>query len=496
MNGHDLNNNQSVSLDMIRFQMLSNAEIRSLSVINDSKYGITQSEVSGNGKNTILDPRLGTTDSHRVCEKCNQDINRCPGHFGHTELAVPIFNYAFIEIARIVLGCVCLNCSKILITKKNQEEVMYIIRLFKGHVRLTRLRNVFKGVKRCQRPDVECGCPVPVIKKAVKGNFGLIAEYMDEQNEGEEERVTKGKKKVENLDAKRVYGILRNISDEDMLMLGFNPELCRIENVIMKVYPIPPLAIRPSVRTSVTSSSNFEDTLISQIQYMVKTNNDIRKELDRDTGVETKRLTELTTLLQCYALTLYNNDQKNMPKLEQKISGKQMKSISERLTGKTGLIRGSMMGKRVDYSARTVITSDPNLSLDELGIPIKIAMTVTYPEKVNPQNIDELTRYVRNGTEVYPGANYVIPAGQNGSAWNLKFVKGYKLKIGDIVERHMINGDPTIFNRQPSLHKLSMQCHRANIINDKSLNTFRINVSVTTPYNADFDKLSVENKGR
>jgi DNA-directed RNA polymerase II subunit RPB1 len=157
-----------------------------------------------------------------------------------------------------------------------------------------------------------------------------------------------------------------------------------------------------------------------------------------------------------------------------------------------------MITKRVDFSARTVITSDPNLSLDEVGVPIKIAMNVTIPEIVTPYNIDRLSKLVKNGRTVYPGANYVIPINApDGKKYTIDLryrKKGIKLRPGDVVERHLQNGDPVLFNRQPSLHKLSMMCHYANVIDDDRLNTFRLNVTATTPYNADFDKLSVENR--
>jgi len=144
----------------------------------------------------------------------------------------------------------------------------------------------------------------------------------------------------------------------------------------------------------------------------------------------------------------------------------------------------------VNYSARTVITSDPNLGLDELGVPIKIATNITVPEVVTMFNMDKLSKLVRNGRDVYPGANFVIPLfnlEQNKmTKIDLRYrKKSVKLHIGDIVERHIVDGDPVLFNRQPSLHKMSMMCHRVRVIKDETLCTFRINVTVTTPYNAD-----------
>lgn len=148
--------------------------------------------------------------------------------------------------------------------------------------------------------------------------------------------------------------------------------------------------------------------------------------------------------------------------------------------------------KRVDFSGRTVITSEPNIGIDELGIPIKIAMNLTFPEIVTAHNYERLSKLVKNGRSVYPGANFVIPSSASGLTRkyhiDLRYrKKTVKLRYGDRVERHLVNGDPVLFNRQPSLHKLSMMGHKARVIPDARLNTFRVNVSVTSPYNADFD---------
>merc|ERR1711916_268813 len=185
-------------------------------------------------------------------------------------------------------------------------------------------------------------------------------------------------------------------------------------------------------------------------------------------------------------------DKSSILTCEQKMGGKKFKSISERVKSKKGRIRGNLMGKRVNFSARSVITSDPNLKLHELGVPKKIAMEITFPEVVTAYNIKRLTNLVGNGRYNYPGANYIVQTNNLDSSdvreYDLRYrKKTIKLRYGDVVERHLVNGDPVLFNRQPSLHKLSMMCHLANVIDDDRFNTFRLNVNVTPPYNADFD---------
>jgi len=181
---------------------------------------------------------------------------------------------------------------------------------------------------------------------------------------------------------------------------------------------------------------------------------------------------------------MVDNNLAGMPQAMQK-SGRPLKSIRQRLKGKEGRIRGNLMGKRVDFSSRTVITGDPNISIDEVGVPRSIAKTLTFPELVTPHNVVRLQELVRNGAEEYPGANYIIR--QSGGLVNLKHVPqagDQPLQIGDTVERHLQDDDYVIFNRQPSLHKMSMMGHRVRVM---PFSTFRLNLSVTTPYNADFD---------
>ena len=174
-------------------------------------------------------------------------------------------------------------------------------------------------------------------------------------------------------------------------------------------------------------------------------------------------------------------------------SGRPLKSIKERIIGKTGRVRGNLMGKRGDFTARTVITPDPTIENNKLGVPIKIAMTLTFPEVVTPTNIDFLTGLVRNGMDTYPGANYVfklskIERGRKQLPIQLRYQRGsVDLQYGDVVERHMLDDDIVLLNRQPTLHKQSMMGHRVKVINDPTLMTYRLSVAITTPYNADFD---------
>ena len=189
-------------------------------------------------------------------------------------------------------------------------------------------------------------------------------------------------------------------------------------------------------------------------------------------------------MVQYYVATLVDNNIPGVSAVAQR-SGRPLKTIRERLNGKGGRVRGNLMGKRVDFSARSVITPDPNISIQELGVPLKIAMNITKPLVVNPENRAFLTKLVQNGPKTYPGAK--ILERKEGQHISLQYIDRYSLKLndGDIVHRHMMDGDYILFNRQPTLHRMSMMCHRAKIM--KRGDTFRMNVADTKPYNADFD---------
>lgn len=480
----------------IEFCLFGNQEVKRYSVI-DEPHGITIAEAYDNGEpkaGGLIDKRLGITDNNLSCDTCGLMTNDCPGHFGHTELAEEVFHYGFLHITRDILNCICLHCSKLLITK-SKEEIIEILGTSYGKNRFAKIKKLTSNVKFCQHPDNNCGKPVGKVSKEITKSviIQLNVTYMvnnkSEETDGQKTVSTIGKKKTQLLPS-RVYSILKNIDDDDCRLMGFDPLQNRPENFIIKNFPIPPVAIRPSVRIESSSSGPSEDGLTSKLADIIKDNGRLRKQKDRTliVGDEVKHIGDYLMLLQYDIATYYDNDSA-LPKSEHKGS-KATKSVSERLQGKHGRFRLNLLGKRVDYSARTVITGDPNIGLDELGVPIKIAMNLTFPEVVTPFNIDKLHKLVRNGREIYPGANFVIPYNSIESGKQIKIdlryrKKSVKLHNGDIVERHIIDGDPVIFNRQPSLHKMSIMCHRIMVIKDESLCTFRLNVTATTPYNAD-----------
>ena len=262
--------------------------------------------------------------------------------------------------------------------------------------------------------------------------------------------------------------------------MGFSPIWSRPEWMICQNLAIPPPAVRPSVQHDANQRS--EDDLSHIIITIIKANNTLKKKIEEGDPAIIK---DWTSVLQYYIATMVDNKIPGCAPVAQR-SGRTLKSIKERLVGKTGRVRGNLMGKRVDFSSRSVITPDARIGIQELGVPMKIAMNITFPEKVNERNIEYLTMLVmKNGANKYPGAKTLEK--KCGNLISLKYVNTdiIQVEIGDIVHRHLKDGDPILFNRQPTLHRMSMMCHYVKIMTEGD--TFRMNVADTKPYNADFD---------
>lgn len=494
-------NEEIGTIDSVQFGVYGNKEVKRYSAVNKDLYGINLPESYDNSepkKGGLIDLRLGPTDNYFDCATCGKDSMGCQGHPGHTELAEPVFHAGFLNTVKNILSCICLRCSKLLVYK-NEDELEEMLKNKSGKARFAEIRKLTQNVSYCQRPNYGCGVPIPKIKVEIK-KYSATVQIIAETNltaltTQEGKQIIEGKKKIrEILTPENCYDILKNISDTDCRIMGLDPTITRPEDLIIKIFPIPPTAIRPSVKAAFLASTTIEDSLTHKLSDIVKANNRIRKQKDKDiiTGEESKYGIDTRHLLQYHVATYYDNDAISLPKSEQKAGGRSTKSVSERIKGKGGRIRGNLMGKRVDFSARTVITSDPNIGIDELGVPLKIAMNLTFPEVVTPYNIGRLTKLVQNGRSKYPGANFVFRTTSIETGRKVKIdlryrKKSIKLNYGDIVERQLVDGDHVLLNRQPSLHKLSMMAHRIRVIMNPSLATFRLNVSATPPYNADFD---------
>jgi len=312
--------------------------------------------------------------------------------------------------------------------------------------------------------------------KYTKVGLHVEAEYSDKMDS-----IPHSGDRKQFLPAAKAVEIFKRVRDEDIKTLGLDVTWARPEWLLVQVLPVPPLHVRPSVNMG-GGAGTSEDDLTHQIVNVIKSNIALKNAI---TNGEPQIIVEqFEQSLQYNVAAFMDNELRGVPQVTQR-SGRPLKTIVQRLKGKEGRIRGNLMGKRVDFSARTVITADPNLGIQQVGVPRSIAMNLTVPERVTPFNISELSALVSNGPTIHPGAKHIIRS--DGTRVDLRFVKNKSdlmLSNGWIVERHLRDGDVVLFNRQPSLHKMSIMGHRAKVLD---WSTFRLNLSCTSPYNADFD---------
>lgn len=462
--------NDIESVKAIQFTVMSPEEIENKSVceiVSTDTYSANDPIIGG-----LFDSRMGVIENDKICKTCNQKNTFCPGHFGHIKLAKPVFYIQFFDIVRKLLKCVCFRCSRLLM---DPENPMLLKMMSKKMSRQKRFEFVYKcctKIKRCGQENKH-GCGAKLPHKTTKENIGkIIMEWKDDDVV---------RKNVYN--AEDILIILKRISNDDANILGFPHTINRPENLICQTFSVPPPSVRPSVRND--TGQRCEDDLTHKLCDIIKTNNTLKQKIERE-NTNPEQIDYWYILLQFHIATFVDNQLPGIPPAKQR-TGRPLRSLTERLKSKEGRIRGNLMGKRVDFSARSVITPDPNIDIDELGVPIKIAMNLTFPEIVNEYNIEELYKLVNNGNDVYPGAKYIRKNDGNGyRTIRLKNLKkeNIKLEHGDIVDRHLRNGDYVLFNRQPSLHKMSMMAHKVRVM---QYETFRLNVCCTPSYNADYD---------
>jgi DNA-directed RNA polymerase II subunit RPB1 len=464
----------------IQFSIMPPSDIRNgvVEVTSRDTYVSNKPVIGG-----LFDPRMGVLEHGYVCPTDGLDNMSTPGYHGYLELARPIFYIQYLVTVVKILKCVCFKCSALLIdpaektygtsdTGGKGHALSYILNM-PPEARWKYICGLCKKAKRC----FKCDSVVPIgITKSKNEVATILAEWKTtgpSQYSETENLVVKCTPEV-------VLKIFTRITDDDIRFMGFDPIWSRPEWMICQVMMVPPPAVRPSVRTD--GSQRSEDDLTHILVNIIKYNKLL---FDKIRSNEPENLIDdLTSTLTFYACTQINNKLPGVPPVSQR-SGRPLKSISERLNGKGGRMRGNLMAKRVDFSARTVIGAEPNISIREIGVPIRIAKNITKPVKVNARNYDFCVKLVQNGPNEYPGAKTVVQS--NGNTYNLRYMDrtAIKLNIGDIVHRHMMEGDPVLFNRQPSLHRMSMMCHTARIM--MVGDTFRMNVADTKPYNADFD---------
>ncbi len=454
------------TIDSIRFSVWSPAEVRKYSVAEITAPE-TYDEDGMSVQGGLMDGRLGTLEPGQKCLTCGNTAARCPGHFGHIELAEPVLHIAFIDNIYKLLLSTCRSCSRLRLPQENlddfseirKREAAYTI-VSQKHIPEQILEKAKKAKEcpHCGKPqyDLIFTKPTIFIEKTEIGENRLLPITIRER--------------------------FSQILDEDLKLLGYDPATARPEWFILQALPVPPVTVRPSIilETGIRS----EDDLTHKMVDIIRVNQRLKE--SKEAGTPPLIVQDLVDLLQYHATTYFDNEVSGIPQAHHR-SGRPLKTLTQRLKGKEGRFRGSLSGKRVDFSSRTVISPDPNLDLSEVGVPEQVAMKLTIPEIVTEWNIERMKKIVVNGPSIFPGVNYIVRP--DGVKIRLDFVEDRQtiadsLEIGYLIERHLANGDIVMFNRQPSLHQMSIMAHYVRVLPGK---TFRLHPSVCPPYNADFD---------
>ncbi|KAM9325606.1 DNA-directed RNA polymerase III subunit RPC1 [Gastrophryne carolinensis] len=447
----------------------------------------------------VLDHRMGTSEKDRPCLTCGKNLADCLGHYGYLDLELPCFHVGYFKAVINILQMICKTCSHIMLTTEERKQFLDFLR--RPGLTYLQKRGLKKKIsEKCRKKTTCLNCGAfngPVKKcgllKIIHEKYKTTKKVVDpmvthflqsfetaiEHNKEVEALLNRAQ---ENLNPLVVLNLLRRIPDEDVPLLLMNPEAAKPGDLILTRLLVPPLCIRPSVISDLKSGTN-EDDLTMKLTEIIFLNDVIKKH--RISGAKTQMIIEDWDFLQLQCALYINSELSGIPM--NMAPKKWTRGFVQRLKGKQGRFRGNLSGKRVDFSGRTVISPDPNLRIDEVAVPVHVARILTFPEKVNPANIHFMRKLVQNGPDVHPGANFL----QQRHTSMKRFLKygnrekiAQELRFGDVVERHLIDGDIVLFNRQPSLHKLSIMAHIARV---KPHRTFRFNECVCTPYNADFD---------
>ena len=455
----------------IKFSCVSPDEIRRMSATkiitadtyDDEGYPIEMG---------LMDPHMGVIEPGLRCKTCGCKVDECPGHFGHIDLAMPVIHVGFIKDIKMLLESTCSSCGRLMLSEdqiqarldsmEKMEEYGGDTVEFKNYSKETAKDASGKGMcPYCGVEQIKIKLDKPTTFREVNDNHKLTAKEVRER--------------------------LERIPDDDLRALGFDPETCRPEWMVLTALAVPPVTVRPSI--TLDSGDRSEDDLTHKLVDVLRINQRLRE--NRDAGAPQLIVEDLWELLQYHVTTYFDNQTSGIPPARHR-SGRPLKTLAQRLKGKEGRFRSNLSGKRVNFSARTVISPDPLLSINEVGVPVIAARELTVPVHVNAHNLDMMREFVARGPgplsdhPYVPGVNYVI----RSDGRRIRVTETNKetvaegLEVDYTVERQLVDGDVVLFNRQPSLHRMSMMGHRVRIMDGR---TFRFNLCVCPPYNADFD---------
>lgn len=432
--------------------------------------------------NSINDLRMGTVDSAFKCMTCKNFILDCGGHDGKIELAMPVFHTFFLSTIVKILRSICHSCHKIILSPTD----CFLLRAQKlpCKQRFLSITSHTKNKKIC----ANCSHAMPTIKSSA---FTIKREWpakILKQKKNPKPQHSLDPHLLLPLTPENTRQFLQLVSDEDYISLGLKPVLAHPQHFIITTLHVPSVTIRPSVIFGGSTRQKGHDDLTTKLMEILKTNIRLHKEIALAKSPDCKKDDKdkyLSTFeaLQTQTATYMNNESSQGKSQSKKRSGLPEKSLSKRLKGKRGRWRGNVMGKRVNHSARSPITPDPNINVEQLGVPLQIATSLTFPVMVTKHNIIELQQRVNIGFGKLLGAHSVDL--YNSDTISLQYCKlPPQLTLGSTVHRYLMDDDVILFNRQPSLRKKSIMAHKVKIMRHKS---FRLNLATTQCYNADFD---------
>ncbi len=421
----------------------------------------------------LMDMHLGVIEPGLRCKTCSQKLDECPGHFGHIDFALPVIHAGYNKNIKDVLASTCAApaCGRMLLPQERIDSYISQIRAIQESEAGTTV-TMQEFIRRAIRETVKQKTCPHCNERQIKLTLDKPTTFREGGNK---------------LTPRDVRARLEKIPDGDLWALGFNPETTRPEYMVLTVLPVPPVSVRPTI--TLESGERSEDDLTHKLVDVLRINQRLRE--NRDAGAPQLIIDDLWELLQYHITTYFDNQTAGIPTARHR-SGRPLKTIIQRLKGKEGRFRSNLSGKRVNFSARTVITPDPYLSINQVGVPEMAARELTIPVRVNIHNLQFMKWLMKENFEptdaerYIPGINYMVrPDGRRVklSEENWEFNQE-RLEPGYVVERHLMDGDIVLFNRQPSLHRMSMMAHEVRIMKGK---TFRINLCVCPPYNADFD---------
>jgi len=433
----------SKKIGEIKFSLLSPEQIKKISVakiVTPELYDIDGYPVDGG----LMDLRLGAIDPGVRCRTCGGRIKECLGHPGSIDLAKSIMHLKYIPLIELGLRSFCHDCGKLMLSDKDCEKYSPSERAKKA-----------KDAKKCPH----CQANQEKVKLDKPTNF------------------YKGRTRIFPTEIREH---LVKIPNSELKKIGVNPITCRPEWAILTTLLVPAVTVRPSI--ILETGERSEDDLTHKLSDIIRANQRLWENLNA--GAPEVIIEDLWDLLQYHVTTFFDNTVARVPPARHR-SGQPLKTITERIKGKEGRIRKNIAGKRVNYSGRTVVSPDPNLKINEVGIPFEIAKIVTVAENVIDLNKEKLSTLIRNG-ETWPGANYIIrPDGRKKKITKeLQEEIIEEIKPGYKVERHLQDGDVVLFNRHPSLHRASLMAHFVRVLPGR---TFRMHPAAAAPYNADYD---------